>query len=300
MMTRREALALLAAPAMVRGASAKVRLGFSLYGMKDIPVPEAIRTCAAIGYDGVELCLTPGWSAPGHLTPEARREIRSTLDTTGIGLLALMENLSAIERDMSETVSVDRIRKAAEVGHAILASGRPILETVLGGKSAEWDVQKNNIAGRLRAWAAAAETSGITLCVKAHAGAAVDTPEKLLWLDEQVHNPALRLTYDYSHFQMIGFSLPVTLHQIIGHCSFIHVKDVKGTGTQPQFLLAGDGTIDYAEYFKLLKSTGYSGPVVAEVSLQLQRLPGYDPQAAAKRCYETLSRGMLQAGLTRR
>jgi inosose dehydratase len=298
-MTRRTAFALFSLTALKASQRpASVAIGFSLYGMKSIPVPEAIRACAAIGYDGVELCLTPGWSEPDSLSPGARAQIRDTLKDTRLSVLALMEQLSLLEHDMPEATGSSRIEKAAALGHA-LGLHQPIVETVIGGKLNDWDAEKGHIAERLNKYASVAASAGATLCVKAHAGAAVNTPDKLLWLYRQANNPSLRLTYDYSHFQMSGITLEASFKELIPYTSFIHVKDVSGAADHPDFKLAGDGTIDYLSYFKLLAASGYAGPIIAEVSSQLFRVPAYAPLEGAKHSYQPLDRAARQAHLAR-
>lgn len=297
-MTRREALLLLAATAAPGKSSEGVSLGFSLYGMKGAPLAEAFRTCAKIGFDGVELCLLPGWTPPDNLDAAARRSVKEDLARENLGMLALMEQLSLSEREMPSDAAVERLKKAAGLGHAI-APGRPLVETVLGGKPGEWEASKNQFAERLAAWGETARSVDCTLCVKAHAGAAVDTPDKLLWIYRKAKSPNLKLTYDYSHFLVADLPLAQTLQAIISETRFIHVKDAKGTAAKPQFLLAGDGGVDYETYFRLLKTAGYHGPIVAEVSAQLQKLPGYDAVAAASHCYERLARAVASAGLRR-
>lgn len=303
-MTRREAIALLAAaPAALwnplpKARRAEVSLGFSLYGMKSVPLSSAIHTCAAIGYDSIELCLMPGWSEPDQISREARRTLSRQLQAARVALAALMEEIYLLDRDMPRQVSLERIRKAAALGHD-LSRSTPRIETVLGGKSSDWEGTKHQMAERLGEWAAESAGAEALLCIKAHAGGAVDTPERLLWLYHQVNLPSLKLTYDYSHFQVAGLPLETTLQAIIPYCAFIHVKDAKGDAEHPKFLLAGDGTVDYAAYFRLLKETGYSGPIVAEVSAQLQRANSYDPVFAARHCYDCLSRALASALLPR-
>jgi sugar phosphate isomerase/epimerase len=278
--------------------AAAVSFGFSLYGMKNVPVIEAIRTCAAIGYDSVELCLFPGWTEPDQLSPAMRRDIRSTLQQKGMALSALMEQLSPLDPKLPKNARLEHIRKAAALGHD-LSSSRPRIETVLGGNSADWEKVKHQLADQVAQWAAEAAHCDAVICVKAHVGGAVDTADKLLWLYHQVNLPALKLVYDYSHFQLVGLSLEPTLRAIIPYCAFIHVKDAKGNAAQPQFLLAGDGTIDYVAYFRLLRETRYVGPVVCEVSAQLQHAPGYDPLQAARQSYQRLSLALAEARLPR-
>lgn len=302
-MNRREAIALLAAaPSTLWAASGlrhTVSLGFSLYGMKGIPISTGIHTCRTIGYDSVELCLMPGWTPPDQLSPEMRRTIASQLRNETIAVAALMEEIYLLDRDMPKATSLERLRKAAAFGHD-LSSFPPRVETVLGGKTADWEEGKHQMAERLGEWAITAASAEIILCIKAHAGAAVDTPEKLLWLYHQVNQPSLRLAYDYSHFQAAGLSLQDTLNPILSYCSFIHVKDVTGDARHPKFLLAGDGSVDYTAYFHLLKQASYSGPVVVEVSAQVQNMPSYNPTYAAQHCYNNLSKAMESAHLDRR
>ena len=51
----------------------------------------------------------------------------------------------------------------------------------------------------------------------------------------------------------------------------------------------------YVQYFSLLKQHGYTGPVCVEVGGQVFSKPGYDPIAAAKQSYATLSVALTKA-----
>jgi inosose dehydratase len=300
-MNRREVLTLLALPVALIGQDQRqkgVALGFSLYGMNGVPLADALRTCSEIGYDGVEFCLMPGWTPPDSLAPDERRSIKELLERYRLAPLALMVQLSLLEREMPEQVGVEKLMRAAQLGRS-LGSDKPLIETVLGGKAKEWDQLKDQLADRLRVWGKTAQQSDFMLCIKAHAGAAVDSPQRLLWLYRQVNIPNLKLTYDYSHFQAAGLPLAATLKPIIREARFIHVKDAQGTEEHPRFLLAGDGGVDYVKYFRLLKKYGYSGPIVAEVSAQLQHLAGYNPSDAARHCYKTMAQAAKTAGLER-
>jgi len=59
-MRRRSFLSLIAAGPLVRATPGPVRLHIGNYGMQNLPIDEALRTIADIGYDGAELCLIAG------------------------------------------------------------------------------------------------------------------------------------------------------------------------------------------------------------------------------------------------
>lgn len=288
-MTRRGLLALAAAP-----RAAGVRLSIGTYGMQAFEVDRALAEIRTIGYDGAELCLMPGWpSEPAKLDAAARRRIRGQ----ALPIPTLLENLNLLASDADHARTLDRIRAAAALAHDLAPKNPPLLQTVLGGSGREWEQVKQQMAARLTDWARVAGENKLKLAVKSHYGSASDTPEKLLWLLDQVKSPALSAIYDYGHFQLLGLDLVTTLDRLLPRSSFVTVKDSKLDGKTARFLLPGDGTVDYAAYFAHLKQRRYRGWVLAEVSRQLQTAPGYDELAAARRAYNSMSKTLQAAGL---
>lgn len=271
-------------------AAPAVSLGFSLYGMKSLPLAEAIATCAGIGYRNVELALMPGFPAePRALGADDRKALRASLAKHGLTVSGLMDNLSLAADDAAHAANLDRIRAAAALARDLAPESPPVLETVLGGKPAEWDALRDRMAVRVRDWAKAAADSGITVCLKPHVNSAVNSPERLLWLHRQAASPAVKLCYDFSHFAVQGMDLATTLEALLPATRFIHVKDVEGAPDKVRFLLPGGGRIDYAQYAALLRRHAWTGPVVVEVSAMISKQPGYDPIDAARRCFASLA-----------
>jgi inosose dehydratase len=292
MLTRRRFLATTAFAALptLRAAEPGFTLGFSLYGMKTVPLDDALRTCAEIGYKHVELSLNAGWpTEPKILDAAARKALRERLAALKLGVSALMLNMSLAVKDDAHANNLAALKEAAQFAHDLAPENPPLIETVLGGKPAEWDGIKDAMAERLRSWAETAAAAKITLAIKAHVGSAVNSPERLLWLLDQAPSPALCVAYDYSHFEVQDLALAPTLDALLPRTKFIHVKDTQGDAAKFKFLLPGEGRTDYTAYFKLLKERAYRGPVVVEVSAQVFNQPGYDPIAAAKKSYATLS-----------
>ena len=281
-------------------AAAGFGLGFTLYGMKTLPLDDALKTCADIGYDNVELALLDGYpTATAKFGADDRTKLRETLASLKLRVSALMDNLSLLVDDAKQALQIERIKAAGQLAHDLAPDALPPLETVLGGKPAEWDQVKERMATSLRAWATAAAEAKITIAIKAHVMSAVQNPERLLWLFHAVNHPAIQLAYDYSHFQLQNLTLDDTLAAILPHTRFIHVKDASGTPEKVSFLLPSEGTIDYGAYFKKLQDAGYHGDVVVEVSGMVFNRPGYDPHEAARKSYAALIAGVEKAGLKR-
>lgn len=291
------ALAAFALPPFARAAEPGIALGFSLYGMKSVPLDEALRTCARIGYRNVELALNAGYpTEPKVFGSEQRAALRQQLQALNLEISALMLNMSLAADNTAHAQHLESLKAGAQLAHDLAPGNPPLIETVLGGKPAEWEEVKGRMAERLQAWAETATNSKIVLAIKAHIGSAVNSPERLLWLLQQVNSPAIKAAYDYSHFELQGIPLAESLKALLPHTRFIHVKDSSGEPKKFQFLLPGEGRTDYASYFKLLQELGYRGPVVVEVSAQVFNKPRYDPVAAAEKCYTALSAALGKAG----
>jgi inosose dehydratase len=278
----------------------RIGLGFSLYGMKSLPLDRAVRACAEIGYDCVELPVLPDWPADSaRFTAAARKAFAKTLADEGVRLSAVMENLPLLADKMDE--NRDRLQRAAEIARDLATGNPPPVETVLGGRPGEWEQVKKKMVERLADWARVMADAKVVLAIKAHVGNACRTPEDLVWLLKQVDSPWIKAAYDYSHFQLQALDLAASLKSLLPQTVFIHVKDAQGQAGKFQFLLPGAATgtmqVDYSAYLRQLAAGDYRGDVVVEVSGQIHSQPGYDPLAAARQSYAPLARAFTAAGL---
>jgi sugar phosphate isomerase/epimerase len=276
-------------------------LGFSLYGMKSLSIEAALKALAEIGYDCIELPVMPDWPADSaRFDADARRQLRAQLAERGMRLTALMENLPAVGDDAQHRANLDRLKRAAELARDLARDNRtPLIETILGGKSGEFDAVKQRLVDRLRDWTKVLADAQVVLAIKAHVSNATQRPEQLIWLLGQVASPWLHAAYDYSHFQLQGLDMRETLNDLLPRTSFIHVKDTEHAQGKRGFLLPGEGSIDYLAMFKQLGQSTYRGDVVVEVSSQVSNRPGYDPLAAASKCYNHLAEAFSKSGIKR-
>ena len=274
------------------GAASAIQpsLGFSLYGMKTLPLELAMRTCAEIGYSHIEFALNAGYpTEPAVFTSESRVKAATMLRELRLSLPCLMLHMSLTADDKAHASALDLIQSASGMGRDLVPEQPPILETVLGGTPTKWEEQKKSMADRLHDWALTAEKSKTVIAIKAHVSSAVNSPERLLWLLNEVKSPSIQIAYDYSHFELQGIDMEESMKLLLPHTRFIHVKDSVGELGKFQFVLPGSGRTDYVKYFGLLRQHSYAGPVCVEVSGQVFNKPDYNPIAAAKECYRVLS-----------
>ena len=281
--------------------SGKPRLAFSCYGMKKIPVRAAINDIAKIGYKSLSLTLRPTWDTePKLLSKTDRAEIRKRIGDLGLALTSVQESVQLAEPNAmvslgfnlnyNQRENLEHLRAAAAVAHELSPGAPAVIESPVGGRSAAWEDTKHQMADELGVWAKQLEPLKTVLAIKGFVGNALDRPEKVLWMLDQVKSPWIQNGYDYSHYRLLGLSLRETLQQVAGRTVFIHVKDSTGTSEKFRFLLPGDsGMIDYKEYAQILGEIGYRGPVTVEVSVHVSNQPGYDGVAAAKHSYDNLA-----------
>jgi inosose dehydratase len=295
LITRREWLASASAvvatgvPVFARPAT-KLPLGFSLYGMRSLALADALKVCRDCGYDGVELAAMPGYHAdPEKLTADDRKQLQKRLADSGLSVLGIMENLPALGNAAIHKANLDRLKAAAELAATLCPDGPPVIETVLGGKPADWDKVKGTLAERLVEWAKVGQAGKVVIAVKPHVANAMHTIAGATWLLKQVDSPWLRLAFDYSHFELRGVKMNDAVSGLLPHSVFVHVKDARGTPEKFEFLLPGEGSTEYAALAKQFTESKYAGPVVVEVSGMVSGKPGYDAAAAAKKCYRALN-----------
>src|SRR5262249_19086068 len=158
--------------------------------------------------------------------------------------------------------NLDRLKSAAELAHSLSPKAAPVVETILGGKPDQWEQVKDRMVERLRDWAKVATEARTVIAVKPHVGNGLDTPEGGRWRVRQMPSPWLKLAYDYSHLLLRDFAMAKSMTTLLPESVFVHVKDARGHAGKFEFLLPGEGTINYEAYFRTLKSTGYRGPVM--------------------------------------
>lgn len=290
-------LAGLAVGAVSRGVCASppvetLSLGYGLYGMKTTPLIDAIARCAKIGYRNIEFTLYPGYATePAKMPAAVRKAVVQQLRDLGLVASCLKSRPDTGSTPEARARGQEQVVAAARLALDLPVPKPPLVAVHAGGRTNEWDKLKSFILDQLGAWTTASTKLGVPLAIKAHVGNAVDRPERLLWLLRQI--PELKIVYDHSHFSLIEVDLEASLADLQSYLAMIQVKDGRHTADgKHEFLLPGDGGVDYVHYFRALDRIKFSGPVVLEVSAQIFNRPGYDPVVAAERSYRVLEHAL--------
>jgi inosose dehydratase len=280
-------------PSLIHAAAPeqqKVSLGFSLYGMKSLPISTALTECARIGYRNVELALMTGFPTdPTKITAADRKAIADQAAKLGLKISSLLVNITLVGDEKAHAATLETIKLAGAWAREIDPQHPPIIQTIMGGKPEAWEKSKESMATRLHDWGTTAQAAGVVVAVKGHVAQAVNSPDRLLWIVEKAASPAIVVAYDHSHFELGGVPLADSWRQLASSTRFVHVKEATREAGAVKFLLPGEGTTDYRNYFNLLHQRGYHGPVVVEVSSLIFSQPGYDPIKAAERSYAALA-----------
>lgn len=280
-----------------------MKIGYCTWGMMTVPITEVIPAIAKIGYHGIELAVTPNWPTDLDTLDAARRkQIVALLKQYGLSLTAVAGHTSMCEDDPDKNAANlkrlrDTIDLAAELAEMLARPEDPaIVCSLIGGRDDEWEAKKELAAGRIIGLGDYAQRRGVILAVEPHCGTALDFPEKAIWLMQRVNHPAVRLNFDISHFDIQGIGIDDCVPQIAPLSVHTHVKDQRGRYPQHEFLTPGSGPFDFVHYLRAMHQAGFSGYIGMEVSVMVQRKPGYDPFVDAALGYYALRHAFNESG----
>ncbi|MBW7896072.1 MAG: sugar phosphate isomerase/epimerase [Opitutaceae bacterium] len=225
-----------------------------LFGGHDLAA--AFESIKWAGYDGIEVSAIDGMSE--HLVLSRWREcaplIRQLAADHGLALLAM-------EQPSQDPAVMESAMQAA------VETGIPIINCGPGGKSDD-EASLQQVIDSLGRLADRAAHYGVTLCVKAHVGAAVYNTPTTLRVLAAISSPAFGLDMDPSHIHRAGENPVEALRQVVSRVKHVHIRDCRGRQTgpgKPEDQANGRGDIDLLGYLRVLHESGYTGPVDLEV-----------------------------------
>ncbi len=234
-----------------------IKLGVNSVLFKTVSFREAAEAIKKCGYDGVEISAIAGMCE--HLD-------LANWKTQKAELIAIREELD-LPFISTEVASQDRERLLTAF-EACAEIGIPIVNIGPGGKMDDEETLKQSCE-IIQSRAEDAEKFGITLCVKAHVGAAIYSTPTTLRMMDAVTSPAFGVDMDPSHIHRAGENPAVALPAVLSRMKHIHIRDCKGEGPSPgdpaTSQACGRGDIDLYGYCKAMVDAKYDGPVSLEV-----------------------------------
>ncbi|MBV8718201.1 MAG: sugar phosphate isomerase/epimerase [Chloroflexi bacterium] len=276
-------------------------LAFSAWAMRELPLREQIDIVRRAAYVGICLVSDPRFEPLDALRTSAaeRRDLRTQLNDAGLALTAIAGHANLHESDPDLLAkNMQRIRAGLDLA-ADLAEplGPPPLVTMGHGTPETYASDRLKLAERFSELAEYAQKTGGVLALEPHVGQAMDEPEKITWLMQQVGSQHFRLNLDNSHFEVMGRDMDEYLPMLVPYAVHTDLKDQRGLSPNHEFLVPGEGSFDYARYLKSLEKAGYDGYLTIEISVMVQRRADYDPSEVAGRAFRTLVQSANVAGV---
>ncbi len=277
-----------------------MQIAYCTWSMMSVPFEEGLPAIATIGYTGIELAVTPRFPTELYTLDAAkRRRIRELLAEHNITLAAVAGHTTVCAEDPDQhAANMQRLRDTIDLADELRQDGRtPVVVSLVGGHEDDWGRLKHRVVecvGELGDYAASKD---VIFAPEMHSGTAMDLPRKALWLYEQVNHPYVKLNFDISHTEIVGMPTEEACNLMCPHTVFTHVKDQRGLYPNHEFLTPGAGPFDYVRYLKAMHAAGYTGFIGMEVSVMVQRKPGYDPLVDAALGYYVLRSAFNESGV---
>jgi sugar phosphate isomerase/epimerase len=279
-----------------------MRLGYSTWGMPALPIDVALEHVARLGFEGIELAIVPGYTTElRRLDAAERRRIRALLDRHGLALPSLAVHRALLVDDPQQwAANLAYLRASIDLATEMAdKDGPPVIDNLVGGRSGELESRRTQLIERLHEVVRYAAARGVTIAVEPHVFTVLESPLATREIVDAIGSPYLRVQLDISHFDVLGLSIEETVPVLGPLAVHTHVKDQRGRAPHHEFLIPGEGTFDDVRYLRAMRAVGYEGFITGEVSVMVQRRPGYDPLAAATLTYATLSRAFIAAGIAK-
>ena len=279
-----------------------MKIGYCTWGMPTVPIDTIVRFVAETGYDSIEPTVTPGYSTELYSLDSAERQrILALIQEYGLEISAVSGHASLAETDdTGHALNMQRLRDGVDLCVDWTMGARPpALHTTVGGAPHEWEMVKSMVVDRVGALVEYAASKNVVIALAAHYRSAVTSPAQILELIQQINSPYLKTNFDISHFVIHGYSVSEAVQLMAPVTEHVHIRDARVQVPDFEFLIPGEGDIDYVLFLREMERAGYNGHITAEVSLMVQERPNYDALAAMKQSYAVVARAFGVAGIAR-
>ena len=282
-----------------------MKIAYGTYAMPTVPLEEAFPALANMGYEGVEICISPRHvgSMPEEMDAARRKTLRGLLEDNALDVPALFPigtiHIYTDDADQHRA-NLELMRTCAQLARDLGMGEPPCIATGIGGRSDDWDTIKDKIVELLGDYAEVAEQEDFILAGEAHFGAAVDRSERAVWLFSTVNHPRIKMHFDIVHMFLAGEEIEDSVKALVPYTGHTHITDARRCPDGSfSLLLLGQGELDSTTYVRAMHEAGWDDFITLEVSGQVWGREDYVPFAAAEFCYAVLNGAFERAGVPR-
>ncbi|MBU0609475.1 MAG: sugar phosphate isomerase/epimerase, partial [Armatimonadetes bacterium] len=265
-----------------------MKFAYGTYAMPTVPLEEAIPGLAAIGYEGVEICVGPNRDRGDLSDFEAARcaHLRQLIADAKLSLPALfMLGSLYTPDDAAHQANMERVRAGAQLARDLGMGEPPVVAIGFGAGRDQWDDIRDRMVDLLGDYAALAEEHDFIVAGEAHTGAAVNCSERIAWLLDTVGSPRVRLHFDIVHLFLAGEGLSEAVERLLPYTAHTHVTDaIRKDDGSFALVLPGTGDLDMVEYVGAMHRFGWRDLITLEISMMVWSQPEYDVWGAAHHC----------------
>jgi sugar phosphate isomerase/epimerase len=281
--------------------------------MPTLSFGDAVGHCAGLGFDSVEVTVSEGWKTDVmNMARGEPAEWKRIIGDAGLVITCLTANAPIIAEGEVWRKARERLVKSLELAAELQAPGQG-MPISLGAQRPEidyrglppvaseerWRNERAMVIERFSELASLAAGLHARVALEPHVGGIVCTAARALDVKAAVASDAFGINLDISHFAVQGVPTAEAVDALGAVAIACEVKDQTGVAPDFKFLIPGEGDFDYADFIRRMARAGYDGGISVEISVLRQRLPGYDPYAAARQSYEVLARAFEAAGVKR-
>ncbi|MDD5603396.1 MAG: sugar phosphate isomerase/epimerase [Eubacteriales bacterium] len=212
------------------------------------------------GYEKTEVCIAKGLCAHYEywdFSDEKREAAALIIEASGLVPSAVNQGIGLRIKDgatdpYTESAQLEGIRFASRIGAKVVSFGAGILPEGMDRK----EYLKKVASHYCRMAKTAREEYGITLSVEApHKKTIAEKPEEIFefwsYMDDSI-----MCTLDIAHFIYGGGNLDDAAARLADRVSLVHLRDAVPGDSLKKF---GEGIIDFANFFKNMRKSGYKG-----------------------------------------
>ncbi len=137
----------------------------------------------------------------------------------------------------------------------------------------DWDAVWSALVDSCQACADIAARLGRTVIMEPRVGEVICSVDSMLRLIADVGRPNFRANFDTGHFSAQRENVVLALAKLRGKFANIHLSDNDPAGTE--HLPLGEGSIDWWEFFRVLKAMKYDGYLGLDLGDTRPLIPGY-------------------------